>query len=137
MVALFITQVANHLALGWSKSPLWFKVIFIIVCIWAVFWIINKIVINAIAAYYARKLVHDELALLMQWRDKIRDYFVVQKHWDCYEQNGIRYYECGLIKMTEMEVFKNILRQHGAGGLSGIVFFIDAVKNSTNNTNQS
>lgn len=138
MVTLFITQVANHLALGWSRAPSWFKCVFVIVCIWAVLWIINKIVINVIATYYARKLVHDELAILIEWRDKIRDYLVVQKHWECYEKNGTRYYECGLIKMTEMEVFKNIMRQHGADGLSGIVFLIDAVKNSTNdsNTNQ-
>ena len=123
MVTLFVN--------GWLKSPSWFKCVFVIVCIWAVFWIVDKIIINAIAVHYARKLVRDELKILMDWRDKIRDYLVVEKHWECYEKDGVRYYECGLIKMIEMEVFKNILHQHGAEGLPGVVFMMNAIKEKT------
>ncbi len=123
MVTLFMN--------GWSKSPSWFKCVFVIVCIWAVLWIVDKLIINAIAVHYARKLVRDELKILMSLRDKIRDYLVFEKHWECYEKDGVRYYESGLIKMTEMEVFKNILRQHGAEGLPGMVFMMNAIKEKT------
>lgn len=123
MVTLFMN--------GWSKSPSWFKCVFVIVCIWAVLWIVDKLIINAIAVHYARKLVRDELKILMSLRDKIRDYLVFEKHWECYEKDGVRYYESGLIKMTEMEVFKNILRQHGAEGLPGMVYMMNAIKEKT------
>lgn len=123
MVTLFMN--------GWSKSPSWFKCVFVIVCIWAVLWIVDKLIINMIAIHYARKLVRDELKILMSLRDKIRDYLVFEKNWECYEKDGVRYYECGLIKMTEMEVFKNILRQHGAEGLPGMVYMMNAIKEKT------
>lgn len=48
------------------------------------------------------------------------------------KKDKVRYYESGLVKMTEMELFKNIMRNNCASDPSEVTTSIDSANNSTN-----
>ena len=116
---------------GWEIAPVWFKVIFIIAVLNAVWDVGMKAITRIVTFYLAKELVKEKLKFLMSKRDLIRDY-MIECGWKCYEKDKVRYYESGLVKMTEMELFKNIMRKNCASDPSEVMTRIDSVNDSTN-----
>ena len=116
---------------GWEIAPIWFKIIFILAVLNAVWDICMKVITRIVTFYFAKELVKEKLKFLMSKRDLIRDY-MIRCGWQCYEKDNVRYYVSGLVKMTEMDLFKNIMRKNCAGDASEVSSLIDSVNDSTN-----
>lgn len=116
---------------GWEIVPIWFKIIFILAVLNAVWDICMKVITRIVTFYFAKELVKEKLKFLMSKRDLIRD-CMIEYGWKCYEKDKVRYYELGLVKMTEMELFKNIMRNNCASDPSEVTTNIDSVNDSTN-----
>lgn len=116
---------------GWEIVPIWFKIIFILAVLNAVWDICMKVITRIVTFYFAKELVKEKLKFLISKRDLIRD-CMIKYGWKCYEKDKVRYYESGLVKMTEMELFKNIMRNNCASDPSEVTTNIDSANNSTN-----
>ena len=124
-------RMVNLFIHGWEIAPIWFKIIFIFAVLNAVRDICMKVITRIVTFYFAKELVKEKLKFLMSKRDLIRD-CMIKCGWKCYEKDKVRYYESGLVKMTEMELFKNIMRNTCASNPSEVATNIDSVNNSTN-----
>lgn len=116
---------------GWEIVPIWFKIIFIFSVLNAAWDICMKVITRIVTFYFAKELVKEKLKFLISKRDLIRD-CMIEYGWKCYEKDKVRYYESGLVKMTEMELFKNIMRNNCASDPSEVTTSIDSANNSTN-----
>lgn len=114
---------------GWEIAPIWFKIIFILAVLNAVWDICMKAITWLITIHFEKELVKEKMKFLISKRDLIRD-CMISCGWKCYEKDKTRYYESGLVKMTELDVFKNIIlhgsKEKSAGDLS------DDVKDNAN-----
>lgn len=114
---------------GWEIAPIWFKIIFILAVLNAVWDICMKAITCFITVHFEKELVKEKMKFLISKRDLIRD-CMISCGWKCYEKDKTRYYESGLVKMTELDVFKNIIlhgsKEKSTGDLS------DDVKDNAN-----
>lgn len=117
---------------GWEIAPIWFKCVFIIAVLNAIWYICEKAITRIVTIYLEKEIMKEKLKFLMLKRDLIRDY-MIECGWKCYEKDKTRYYASGLVKMTELDLFKNIILRNGkeksAGDLS------DDVKDIIDGTN--
>lgn len=116
---------------GWEIVPIWFKIIFIFAVLNAVWDICMKVITRIVTFYLEKELVKEKLQFLMSKRDLIRD-CMIKCGWKCYEKDKVRYYESGLVKMTEMELFKNIMHKNCASDPLEVMTSIDSVNDSAN-----
>lgn len=96
---------------GWEIAPIWFKVIFIIAVLNAVWDVGMKAITRIVTIYLEKEIMKEKLKFLMLKRDLIRDY-MIECGWKCYEKDKTRYYESGLLIITECDLFKNIILRY-------------------------
>lgn len=115
---------------GWMNAPSWFKCVFILVCAWAIIWIIYKLILIAIAIHYNNKLLRGKVGILFAMRDDIKDYLVNECNWKCVDKDNRRYYTCGPIVLTEKEIFANIINQGKTQKLISVLILTKALNNA-------
>lgn len=103
---------------GWEITPIWFKCIFIMAVLNAIWYICEKAITRIVGIYFEKELLKNKMKFLILKRDLIRDY-MIRCGWKCYEKDKTRYYESGLVKMTELDVFKNIILRSIKGKSTG------------------
>ena len=82
-------RMVNLFIHGWEIVPIWFKIIFILAVLNAIWDICMKVITHIVTFYLEKELVKEKLKFLMSKRDLIRD-CMIKCGWKCISRSSFR-----------------------------------------------